>query len=280
MKANRLEGKIAIVTGSSTGIGRAIALRYAEEGAKIACMDIKREPDPKGIGDAYAGVNTDKVINDNGGEAIYIQMDISKEDQVVAAFQQVVDSFGTFDILVNVAAIYRGGIAWSMPINWLEEILDVNVKGTFLCCQAALREFMPKKYGKIVIVASTGGLLGTVSEVPYNVSKGGEVQLTRALAVEYGGVGVRVNSVCPTYVKTALTADLYADLKFRKISEDFIPLHRWCEVEDVANAALFLASEESDYITGVNLPVDGGQTCSSVQVQQYVDLYPGLAELV
>ncbi len=277
----RLDGKIAVVTGASSGFGRAISLRFAREGAKIVILDLQDTPAPNGHSDEFPGEKTADVIkNQIGGDACFVQCDISKEDNVIAAFAEAVKAFGTFDILVNCAGVFRGGAMYKIPMEDVDFVMGVNFRGTWMCCKEALKVFVPKKKGKIVNLASSAALRGYPGQGPYNASKGAVADMTWVLAYEYGGKNINVNAICPTYCKTSLTDYSWGNEEFREIITDAIPMHRWGTAADVANAALFLASDESDFITGVLLPVDGGEIIGATKVKDYALLLPELEELI
>ncbi len=263
----RLEGKVAIVTGSSSGFGRAIALQFAAEGAKVVCSDLKPDADQKGF-ETDIQTSTDETIRAAGGEAIFVKCDVTKSKEVAALVAAAIDKFGKLDIMVNNAGIYRGG---KLLHEFAEEDLDacfnVNVKGSFFGAQEAVKQFLKQgNGGNIINLVSTAGLGGYPKQSVYNISKGAAANLTNSLAVEYGRDKIRVNGICPTYAKTALTRDLYDDKDFDKVFVESIPLKRWGEVEDIANLAVFLASDESDYIHGDLIKVDGGERLSRYSV--------------
>lgn len=256
----RLKGRVAIITGSSSGFGRAIALKFATEGAKIVCSDIRKEADNKGFEKDLA-MPTDEAIRKAGGEAIFVKCDVTKLKDVKALVKASVDNFKQLDIMVNNAGIYRGG---KKVHEFTEEELDVcynvNVKGTFFGSQEAVKQFLKQgKGGNIINIVSTAGLGGHPNQSVYNTSKGAAANLTRCLAIEYGQDKIRVNGICPTYAKTALTRAFYEDKTFDKMFVESIPLKRWGEAEDVANLAVFLASDESSYIHGDLVKLDGGE---------------------
>jgi len=256
----RLKGRVAIITGSSSGFGRAIALKFAAEGAKIVCSDVRKDADNKGFEKDLA-MPTDEAIRKAGGEAIFVKCDVTKLKDVKALVKASVDNFKQLDIMVNNAGIYRGG---KKVHEFTEEELDVcynvNVKGTFFGSQEAVKQFLKQgKGGNIINIVSTAGLGGHPNQSVYNTSKGAAANLTRCLAIEYGQDKIRVNGICPTYAKTALTRAFYEDKTFDKMFVESIPLKRWGEAEDVANLAVFLASDESSYIHGDLVKLDGGE---------------------
>jgi len=258
----RLDGKVAIVTGSSSGFGRAIARTYAREGAKGVCADLISNV-PKAGFETDPELDTDAAIRENGGDAIFVKCDVTKDEDVKNLFRETIKKYGTLDILTNNAGVYRGAnLMYKIPLEDLEACLEVNVKGMWRMCQQAIPIFIEKNKGKIVNIVSTAGLNGTPTQAPYNTSKGAAANLTQTMAIEYGVNNINVNAACPTYCKTSLTKQFFEDPTFRKMVEDNVPMHRWGETQDVANLALFLASEESDYITGALIPVDGGEVLS------------------
>ena len=263
----RLEGKVAVVTGASSGFGRGIARAFAAEGAKVVVSDVREEPTEGGF-EEDADLTTVEAIEKDGGEAIYVGCDVTKQDQVRDLIKAAVDRFGRLDVMVNNAGIYRGG---KLTHEFTEEDLDacynVNVKGTFFGAQEAVKQFLEQgDGGNIINLVSTAGLGGHPNQSVYNTSKGAQANLTRCLAIEYGEKGIRVNGICPTYAKTALTRQLFDDKDFDEAFKQSIPLKRWGEVEDIAQLAVFLASDESSYIHGDLVRVDGGETLSRYSV--------------
>ena len=264
---SRLEDRVAVVTGASSGFGRGIARAFAAEGARVVVSDVREEPNPGGF-EEDADLTTVQAIERDGGTATYVACDVTRADQVRALIQAAVDAYGRLDILVNNAGIYRGG---KLTHEFGEEDLDacfaVNVKGTFFGAQEAVRRFREQGGGgSIINLVSTAGLGGHPRQSVYNTSKGAQANLTRCLAIEYGPDGIRVNGICPTYAKTSLTRELFDDKDFDETFKQSIPLKRWGEVEDIANLAVFLASDESSYIHGDLIRVDGGETLSRYSV--------------
>jgi len=263
----RLEGKVAVITGASSGFGRGIARAFAAEGAKVVVSDVREELTEGGF-EEDPDLTTVEAIEKDGGEAIYVGCDVTKLDQVRDLVEAAVDGFGRLDIMVNNAGIYRGG---KLTHEFTEEDLDacynVNVKGTFFGAQEAVKQFLEQgDGGNIINLVSTAGLGGHPNQSVYNTSKGAQANLTRCLTIEYGEKGVRVNGICPTYAKTALTRQLFDDKDFDEAFKQSIPLKRWGEVEDIAQLAVFLASDESSYIHGDLVRVDGGETLSRYSV--------------
>jgi NAD(P)-dependent dehydrogenase (short-subunit alcohol dehydrogenase family) len=258
---DRLKGKVAIVTGASSGFGRGIAMSYAAEGASVVVSDIHEAPNQGGF-EGNPQATTAVAINEAGGKAHYVACDVTKQDQVASLVRETVRIFGGLDVMVNNAGIYRAGkLAHEFSVEDLDACFDVNVRGTWFGCQEAIKEFLKQgRGGNIVNIVSTAGLQGHPKQSVYNISKGAAANLTRCLAIEYGRDKIRVNGICPTYAKTSLTRALFDDKDFDKVFTEAIPLKRWGEVEDIANLAIFLASEESSYIHGDLIRIDGGET--------------------
>ena len=242
-----LDGKVALVTGASRGIGRAIALKLASEGAKVAIN--------------YAG-NTAKAeavkaeIEAAGGEAMLVQADVSDAAQVDAMVKTVAEAFGTIDILVNNAGITRDGLLMRMKEEDFDAVLNTNLKGVFHCTKAVSRLMMKKRYGRIVNMASVVGLMGNAGQTNYAAAKAGVMGFSKSAARELASRGITVNTVAPGCMNTDMTAVLPDKVKEGMLQS--IPLQRIGEPEDVANAVLFLASDLAAYITGQNVDVDGG----------------------
>lgn len=263
----RLEGKVAVVTGASSGFGRGIARAFAAEGARVVVSDLHDNPSEGGF-EEDSGLTTVEAIEKDGGEAIYVTADVTRQDQVQKLISEAIEQFGRLDVMVNNAGIFRGG---KFMHEFTEEDLDacytVNVKGTWFGAQEAVKRFLEQgDGGNIINLVSTAGLGGHPKQSVYNTSKGAQANLTRCLAIEYGEQGIRVNGICPTYAKTALTRELFDDKDFDQAFTESIPLKRWGEVEDISNLAVFLASDESNYIHGDLVRVDGGETLSRYSV--------------
>lgn len=263
----RLTDKVVLITGESSGFGRASALLFASEGASIVVADITEKPLARGFEDDLEHP-TAELICSKGGKATFIKCDVTKAHEVDSAIAAAVENFGRLDIMFNNAGIYRGG---KLMDEFTEADLDItyniNVKGTFFGVQSAVRQFRAQEKnpktghrGVILNLVSTAGLQGHPSQSVYNISKDAQANLTRCAAIEYGHEGIRVNGICPTYAKTALTRDLYDDMDFMRTFSESVPLKRWGETSDVASLALYLASDESSYIHGDLIRIDGGET--------------------
>ena len=233
MNAQPLDGKTAIVTGAAQGIGYAIARRFATEGARVAIVDVDLD-------------GAQRAADEIGGSAIAVGADVARADEVDRAFAEVVDRFGGVDILVNNAGI----VGTDRPVRDLDEadwnrVLDINLKGTFLCSRAAVRHMIPKRAGVIVSLASISGKEGNANMAPYSVSKAGVICFTKTLAKEVLSEGIRVNCVAPALIDTSILQGLERERVDFLTSK--IPLGRLGRLEEVAATILFLASEESTF---------------------------------
>ncbi len=239
----------ALVTGSGQGIGRAFALALAEAGADVAIVDIN--PD--------TAHTVAQEIRELGVHSMALEVDVTQKDQVQEMVQQIVDAWGKLDIGVNNAGIGRWADAEKMSEENWDDVIDVNLKGVFLCCQAEGRVMLEQGYGKIINTASMSACIVNrpQNQVAYNASKAGVVHLTRSMAAEWAPRGVRVNCISPGYTRTALV-DQVSHLVPGWLEE--IPMGRMAGTDDLQGALVYLASETSDYVTGHDLVVDGGFT--------------------
>jgi len=242
-----LSSKTALVTGSGRGIGKEIAVKLAHAGADVAISDIDLET---------ARATADEIARETGRKTIAVAADVSREDQVKAMFKEMMDAFGKIDILVNNAGITRDGLILRMSEADWDLVLDINLKSAFLCCREAVRPMMSARSGKIINIASVVGLMGNAGQANYSASKAGMIGLTKTLAREFASRSINVNAIAPGFIKTAMT-DKLTDAEKEKLSAG-IPMAKLGNPEDVANAALFLASSLSGYITGQVITVDGG----------------------
>ena len=244
----KLQDKVAIVTGGGSGIGQAIAELFADEGARVAIVDLSEE---------RAQATADRIVRD-GGQAIAIRADVSRSADVNAMTDQVINRFGPVDILVNNAGISLGDDILTIDEETWDKNLDIVLKSVYLCCKAALPSMLSKGSGAIVNISSVNGLTG-LGEEAYGAAKAGMINLTKNLAVKYGPSGVRANCITPGTVRTPIWHQrLEQDPDVFERLKKWYPLGRVGEPEDIAKAALFLASDDAAWITGVTLIVDGG----------------------
>ena len=242
-----LEGKVAVVTGASGGIGREIALAFGKAGASVAVHYNGNEA-------KAAAVKAE--IEEAGGKAEIFRCNVADFDACSDFIKSVVKTFGKIDILVNNAGITRDGLAMAMKEEDFDKVIQTNLKGAFLCMKAAIRPMMKARYGRIVNMSSVVALRGNPGQINYCASKAGLIGMTKSLAKEMGARGITVNAVAPGYISTDMTAALPDAAKQAMLST--IPVNRPGTPEDVAAAVAFLASEEAGYITGQVLSVDGG----------------------
>ncbi|MDO8747953.1 MAG: 3-oxoacyl-[acyl-carrier-protein] reductase [Candidatus Omnitrophota bacterium] len=242
----RLKDKTALVTGGARGIGREIALRLAREGANVVIWDINPE----------SAKSTAKDIEALGVKADYAQTDVTKFNQVEESVNKILDNFQKLDILVNNAGITKDNLLLRMSEADWDAVINVNLKGTFNCTKAVSKVMLKQKSGKIVNIASIIGIIGNFGQANYAASKAGIIALTKTTAKELASRGICVNAVAPGFIQTEMTAKLPADIQQKLLAQ--IPLSRLGKPEDVANLCLFLASSESDYITGQTIIIDGG----------------------
>ncbi len=242
-----ISGKIAVVTGGSRGIGRAICLELAARGATVVVNYNQSEDSAQQVV---------AKIEAGGGAAAAVQADVGDADHVERLFKQVIADYGTLDILVNNAGMTRDGMIMMMKPNDFDAVINVNLRSAWLCCKAAARAMMRKRRGAIVNITSVIGLAGNAGQTNYAASKAGIIGLTKSLAKEVAVRGIRVNAVAPGFIETAMTADLSDNIKSRVI--EAIPLGAMGQPEHIAKAVVFLVSPDAAYITGQTLVVDGG----------------------
>jgi len=247
----RLEGKIALITGGAQGLGAAMAARFAEEGAVVFIGDLA----------AKAGTETVAAINAGGGRAFFVTLDVTSEPSWIAAMEAVTKEAGKLNVLVNNAGINIREPIDVMKVENLDTVLAVNVKGPFLGCKHAINMFRKTGGGVIINMSSVCGLIGhRYTTEAYTASKGAVTLLTKTVAVRYGKENIRCNSIHPSTVDTPLTRGQLADPVQKEQRYGEVPMGRIGTPLDVANAALFLASDEASFINGVAFPVDGGTT--------------------
>ncbi|MDV2990183.1 MAG: 3-oxoacyl-ACP reductase FabG [Dehalogenimonas sp.] len=246
--AKKLTGKTAVVTGAGRGIGRAVALRLAAEGASMVLNSLS---------DSAANVAAE--ITAAGGQAVAVRGDVSKTEEVTALIESAVTAFGRLDILVNNAGVTRDNLLLRMSEEDWDAVLDTNLKSVYLCCRAALKPLLKSRdSGRIINISSIIGLSGNAGQVNYAASKAGIIGLTKSLAKELASRRITVNAVAPGFIVTDMTAGMNEEAREALVKR--IPLGSLGTPEDVAAAVAFLASEEARYITGQTLTVDGGMT--------------------
>ncbi len=253
----KLQGKVALVTGASRGIGRAIAIRLAQEGAMV-CVNYYGPADAA-VGKPEAAAEVIETIRQQGGEAFAYEADVSDEAQVQAMVEAVVARYGGLDILVNNAGICPFASFLEMPVALWDRVQAVNLRGAFLCSQAAARQMVKQgRGGRIVSISSISALVGGALQAHYTPTKAGIHSLMQSLAISLGPYGITCNSVMPGFIATDINRADQEDPEKRAYFERRIPVHRLGRPEDVANAVAFFCYPESDYINGASLLVDGG----------------------
>ena len=246
----RLEGKIALITGGGTGIGRAIALLFAAEGAKVCVAGRRSEPLQEVVAE----------IRRRGGTATFTRGDVSKTDRVELMVQGAIYNFGGLDILVNNAGIFLEGTVVDTDEKRWDKILGINLKGAYMVSRCAVPAMKLRGGGSIVNNASVHGLVGAKNAVAYCASKGGLVQLTRAMALDHAADRIRVNAICPGLIDSPMTRDGNGGTTWLDEAVKDYPAARCGTVDEVARLALYLVSDESGFMTGAVVPIDGGMT--------------------
>jgi NAD(P)-dependent dehydrogenase (short-subunit alcohol dehydrogenase family) len=254
---DRLDGKVALITGAASGIGRVAALLFAQEGASVVVADVTDE----------TGERTAEEIRGAGGRAIYVRADVSRASDAEAMVNAAVEAFGGIHVLYNNAGVFPedDGSVIETPERTWDRVMAINLKGVFLGCRYGIPAMLASGGGSIVNVASFVALMGAATpQIAYTASKGGVLSMTREIAVEFARKGIRANALCPGPVETPLLAELMSDPARRQRRLVHIPVGRLGQANEVANAALFLASDESSFVTGATFVVDGGITAAYV----------------
>jgi len=252
--AGRIEDKVCIVTGAGSGIGRASAIRLAEEGGRVLCADIN----------ASGALETAEMISSSGGEAVGRGVDVSSSDAVDAMVHAAFDQWGRIDVLVNNAGVNLPGVLHEVTDETIDRTLDVNVKGQIYGCRAVIPQMLLQGGGSIVNISSVNGLVSEPFLAVYSASKGASVMLTKGVALDYAKRGIRCNVICPGWVDTPINyahAEMLGGLQHVYDTIDsFQPIGRPGTPLEIANVVLFLASDESSFMTGSVVAVDGGMT--------------------
>ena len=245
----KLKDKIALVTGSSRGVGRAVALGLAKQGANVVVNYTSNE---------NAANEVVETIQAMGGKAIAVKADVAQKAEVENLVNSAIDTFGRLDILVNNAGFTRPAMMIKMTEDQWDQVVDIHLKGAFLCSQAAGLHMKEQKSGKIINVTSVAGIVGTVGQINYSAAKGGIISMTKSIARELARYNVCANVISLGIVATDMTEKIRSDEKLKEIYMNRILLKRFAEADDIAPAFAFLASDESNYITGQLICVDGG----------------------
>lgn len=245
----RLEGKVAYITGAASGIGLACAQRFAREGAVVVGLDIQESPDWK-------------QVEEIAPAAAFFVGDVREEETQQRVARSILDAHGRIDAVVTAAGVAGGGPVHMLAVEEWQRVQDINLKGTFISCKVVAPAMIEQRSGSIITVASVEGLEGAEGGSTYNASKGGVVQLTKCMAMDYGRLGIRANCICPGFIDTALFRSVIGSEGFPEESREEIrkqhKLGRFGLPEEIAGAAYFLASDDSSFVSGVALPVDGG----------------------
>jgi len=242
----RLKDKVALITGGARGIGQAIALGFAKEGADVVVADVNLE----------AAQKTASEIELLGRKALALEMDVTSYEKVEEGINKILDKMGKVDILVNNAGITKDNLLLRMSQAEWDAVINVNLKGTFNCIKAVSRPMVKQRSGRIISIASIIGLMGNPGQANYAASKAGIIALTKTVAKELASRNINANAVAPGFIQTEMTAKLPEDIKKRML--EAIPLAKLGTPADVANLCVFLASDESSYITGQTITIDGG----------------------
>jgi 3-oxoacyl-[acyl-carrier protein] reductase len=243
----KLIGKTALVTGASRGIGREIALELARQGVDVVVNYAGSEAKAREVVEEIKGL---------GREAIAIQCDVSNSESVTDMVKETVDHFGKIDILVNNAGITRDNLLMRMKENEWDDVMNINLKGVFLCTKAVTRQMMKQRYGRIINISSVVGVSGNPGQANYVAAKAGVIGLTKTSAKELASRGITVNAIAPGFISTEMTDQLTEDIQNEMLK--MIPLAQFGEPKDIANTVVFLASDDSRYITGQTIHVNGG----------------------
>ena len=244
------EKQVVLVTGASRGIGKAIALKYAENGYNVAINYVSDKTDVAEL---------EKEFKEKGAECLILKADVSKSEEVEELVKQTIQKFGKIDVLVNNAGITRDGLLMRMKEEDFDKVIEINLKGTFLVTKAVTPYMMKKKNGRIINLSSVVGVTGNAGQCNYSASKAGAIGFTKSIAKELASRNIRANAVAPGFIDTDMTSVLTVDVKANINAQ--IPMKRMGTAKEIANVVYFLGSEESSYITGQVINIDGGMVC-------------------
>ncbi len=250
--AGRLDGKVAFITGAASGLGAATALRFAQEGASLAGFDLNEKFEPDWVEAAKLAP-----------KATFAAGDVRDEDRIKDVVAEAVKAHGGLDIVMNSAGVAGGGMVHMLEQEAWDHVMDINIKGTYLVSRHTIPVLMERGGGSVINVASVEGIEGFMGGSAYNASKGAVVLLTKNMCIDYARAGIRVNVICPGFIDTPMFQSVFAIEGAQNLMEQIREAHqlgRFGKPVEIANAALFLASDESSFVTGVTLPVDGGYT--------------------
>ncbi len=259
MKIKRLEGKNTLITGTSTGVGQIVAMRFAREGANVAINFHKQPGAPEVIGELVEEAK--RVITEAGREVLTVDADVSNEDDVMRMFNEVVGKWGRLDILINNAGIQKPGITHETSILDFDRVIAVNLRGAYLCAREAIQHFLSRTGGGVIINnSSVHQIIPRPKYLSYSISKAGMANFTRTMALEYAAHGIRVNAIGPGAIDTPINRDKQENPERWKELENHIPMKRVGTAEEIAAVMAFLASDDASYITGQTLYTCGGLT--------------------
>jgi 3-oxoacyl-[acyl-carrier protein] reductase len=243
----RLKDKVAIVTGGGRGIGRAVSAAFAKEGARVVVAEYDEGP----------GIETADLIKKGGGEAVAVAADVTKGEDIEKVVKTAKETFGGVDILVNNAGVIMPAMLHKMTMEQFDRVVEVHLRGAFMCIRAVVPSMVEKKYGKIINVTSSAAIMGTIGQVNYSAAKGAVISLTKSAARELASFNITVNCVAPS-AATRMTEKIMTDEKLAPIYLERVPMKRWAQPGEIAPAFVFFASDDSSYVTGQVLCVDGG----------------------
>jgi NAD(P)-dependent dehydrogenase (short-subunit alcohol dehydrogenase family) len=250
MSEMRLKNKVVVVTGGAAGLGRAIGIRCAQEGAQVVLADVNRD----GLQNVAA------EIESAGGQALTVKVDVREKADVDQMVERAVQTFGKIDVLVNNAGVFSHIPFLELPVEEWDRMMDIHTKGTFLCSQAVLKHMVANKIqGSLIHLSSISGFVAFTGSAHYCAAKGAILQISKVLALEFGPYGIRSNAIAPGTFDTQMNAWFLEDAASRESSLKSIPLNRLGKPEEIASAVVFLASDEASYFNGANLLIDGGQ---------------------